>query len=143
MAELLTQCHDLIWALWVVSSVACSLLLATWRLSLTRRYLFEALGREQRLRIAQMRSMANEHCRSYSELQRSLLQSFLQEPTPTLNDLVESREHEFRARASERPSAPPRPLTGALDETIELTTRDFTPQSQGSRVTPRGNRFDR
>lgn len=134
MLEQLALCREIAWALWVVSWVAFSALVSTWRLWLTSKYLREALGREMRSNSSAQRTLIA-HLYSRSRLmQKELLESFLRAPTPTLHDLVESTERELRVRASRPPSAPARtPVPPPrLDEpTIELTTRDFTQHSRG------------
>ncbi len=134
----LTLCMWQTRVLWLVLGVGWSLAVATLQLWRTRRYLKEALAREQRMRIGRERSMVNDFCRSYSELQRSLLKSFMQEPTPTLESLVARTEQRFQAKASARQSVPP-PVTE--EDTVELRTTDLIQPSQDSRVTPRGSKW--
>ncbi len=112
-------CSVLAQAFWLLLGAGLSLLGVTWQLFRTKRYLREALAREMRSNSSQQRALINECYRVSNEMQRSLLETFLREPTPTLRDLVESTERRFRARASEPPS-------GESESTIQLTTRDFT-----------------
>jgi hypothetical protein len=116
-----TLCQIVAQAFWLVLGAGLSSLGITWRLFRTTRYLKEALVREQRSSIERERRRIAESYRTFNALQRSLLESFLREPTPTLRDLVERTEREFQARASEPPS-------GESDSTMELRTRDFIPR---------------
>jgi hypothetical protein len=60
--------------------------------------------------------------------QKSLLESFLRAPTPTLHDLVASTEREFRAKESQKRSARPTDWESDDERTIQTTTRDFIPR---------------
>jgi hypothetical protein len=102
-------------AFWLLLGVGFSLLTLTWRLFQRKRYLVALLERERRTSAQKYAELLSNSSRQFAELQRSLLESFLREPTPTLRDLVERTEREWQARASGMPS----------DETIQLTTRDL------------------
>lgn len=135
---LLVQCRGALWALWVVSWVAFSALVSTWRLSLRTKYLREALAREMRSNSSEQKKLIGESYKRCEQMRKELLERFLRAPTPTLSDLVESTERELQVRASRPPSAP---LTPAVSEnTIELNTADFTQHSRGFRATPRNDR---
>lgn len=117
----LALCQLIAQAFWLVLGAGLSLLGITWRLFRTTRYLKEALARDQRSSFERERRTTAEVFRQCNSMQRSLLESFLRAPTPTLRDLVESTEREYRARASAPPS-------GENDTTMELRTSDFTPR---------------
>lgn len=112
---------------WPVLLVGFSLLQLTLRLYRTNRFLKEALERERLSNTAAQKLLIGNCFRACNSMQRSLLEAFLREPTPSLQSLVERTEREFRARASEPPSAAMRELgwTDDKDETQELGTRDF------------------
>jgi len=116
-----TLCQLIAQAFWLVLGGGLSLLGITWQLFRTRRYLREALAREQQRHIAIERGLLNSNFAKLNGLQRSLLESFLREPTPSLSDLVERTEREWRAKASVPPSE-------ATDPTIELRTGDIIPR---------------
>jgi hypothetical protein len=133
MLQQLALCREIAWVLWGVSWVAFSALVSTWRLWLTSRYLREALGREMRSNSSGQRKLIGLLYSRSSQMQKQLLESFLRAPTPTLEDLVESTERELRVTASAKRSTPARtsvqPQPPPLirdDQTIELTTRDFS-----------------
>ncbi len=119
--DTLQLCSIIAQAFWLVLGAGLSSLGITWRLYRTTRFLREALGREQRSSIERERRRIAASYRTFNALQRSLLESFLREPTPTLRDLVERTEREFQARASEPPSED-------SNSTMELRTRDFIPR---------------
>lgn len=123
--DTLQLCNILGQAFLLVLGAGCSLLALTWRLWLTTRYLKEALAREVRSSSSAQRSTIGGSFRICNELQRSLLETFLRAPVPTLRDLVESTEREFQARESARRSAAPTDWTGDDEGTQELMTRDF------------------
>jgi hypothetical protein len=81
-----------------------SLLGLAWKNWITTKYLREALARGERLHTEQQRSLIADCFSRCNQMQRDLLQTFLQEPTPTLRDLVERTDREFSARASVRRS---------------------------------------
>lgn len=111
----LTLCVYQARAFWLLLGLGCSLALLTVQLFRRKNYLSALLERERLSSAQKLNAQVNSSSKRYSELQRSLLESFLLEPTPTLNDLVGRIEREFQARASEESS----------DETIQLTTRDL------------------
>jgi hypothetical protein len=115
-------CTVIAQAFWLLLGAGCSLLGVTWQLFRTRKYLREALERERLSSTAREKRLINEFCRTFNSRQQSLLESFLREPTPTLHDLVERTEREFRARAS-APSS-----EGSGESTIQIRTSDFTPR---------------
>jgi hypothetical protein len=121
----LSLCRIISWVAWVVLWGACSLLVVTWRLFLTNRYLREGLEREQQRHTAIERALLNSSFKQCNGLQRSLLESFLREPTPTLHNLVESTEKEWRARRSTPPSPPRQDWTDDTDPTMDLRTSDL------------------
>lgn len=110
---------------WAVFGAVCSVLVITWRLWLTTKYLREALAREMRSNFAKQRQQVIFSSKHSSNTIRSMLEIFLREPVPNLKDLVERTEREFQLRASER-------LSGVDDletmKTQELNTRDFIPR---------------
>ncbi len=115
-------------ALWSAWLVAFSLLIATWRLFLSRRYLHAALVRMQHSGFEKRRLQVRKHCEALNSMQRNLLQHFLTAPTPTLYNLVESTEAEWRARRSKLQSEDPRAARTWSDDnlrTTELQTSDF------------------
>lgn len=114
-------CSVLAQVFWPVLGAGLSLAGVTWQLFRTKRYLSEALVREQRSSSERERRLIAECFRQSNSMQRSLLESFLREPVPTLRDLVERTEREFQARAYVPPSA-------ESDSTIQLTTRDLIPR---------------
>ncbi len=105
-------------ALGVVFGAGCSSLLLTWRLYRTTRYLKEALARELRSSIGKQRQLVISSSKLSSSITRNLLETFLREPVPSLSDLVERTEREFRLRASARRSEED-------EQTEELRTSDF------------------
>src|SRR5262245_12572094 len=129
--EQLTQCRDALWALLTVSSVAFSLLVAFWRACLTTRYVRELLDREIAQCSLEKRRLIDWHFKRCAALQKSLWESFLREPVPTLNDLVERTERDWQRRQSARSSTPPPAPPAAPkvrvsdDSTIELTDKDL------------------
>jgi len=113
-------CKWIGWASWAVLWGACSALVVTWRLFLTNRYLREALAREQRRHTAAERALLSSNFARCSAMQRGLLESFLREPTPTLNDLAGSTDNEFQ-------------LTPSDQHSEDSQTREF----RKNRLTPR------
>lgn len=113
--EPLTLCAFQARAFWLLLGVGFSLLTLTLKLFQRKRYLVVLLERERRMSAQKYAALLSNSSKQFAELQRELLESFLREPTPTLRDLVERTDQEWRARASETPS----------DETIQLTTRDL------------------
>ena len=114
-------------AFWLALGVGLSLLGLTWQLFRRVRYLRALLELERRESSSKQRSLTESMLARLNAMQKTLLQSFLQDPTPTLSDLVESTERKFSARASRPPSAPDR--TPPDDSTtINLTTKDFIPR---------------
>ena len=113
-----TLCTWALQAFWLVLGVACSLLITTWRLYLTKRYLSEGLARVQRSGSERLRIAIASFYHLSNERQKSLLESFLRAPVPTLNDLVQRTEDELRLRSSRQPYGE--------EETIELRTKDLT-----------------
>lgn len=111
-------------AFWLALGVGLSLLGLTWRLFRRVRYLRALLDLERASASNRQKSLIESMLARLNAMQKTLLQSFLQEPTPTLSDLVESTERRFSARASRPPSAPER--TPPDESTVELTTKDFT-----------------
>lgn len=111
-------CRLIAWASWAVLWGACSALAVTWRLFLTNRYLREALERQQRRHSAIEREQQSSNFAKLNALQRSLLESFLREPTPTLQDLAGSTDNEFRLTPSDPRS----------EEISEARTRRLTPR---------------
>lgn len=103
---------------WPLLGAACSLLGVTWRLYLTNRYCNELLVRLQRSSSERLRTAIANFYRLSNERQKSLLESFLRAPVPTLSDLVNRTEEEYKLRRSEKPYGE--------EETIELRTRDLT-----------------
>lgn len=111
---------------WPVLWAGLSLLLLSWRLFRTNRYLREALERERLSNTDAQKKLIGNCFRACNSMQRSLLEAFLREPTPTLHDLVERTEREFQARASAPRSEAIRELRlTETEETRELETRDF------------------
>lgn len=102
----------------LVLGAALSVLVITWRLWLTTRYLKEALARELRSSFAKQKSLVISNSTRSSNITRSLLEIFLREPVPNLRDLVERTEREFQLRASAQPSE-------ESTDTIEMRTSDF------------------
>lgn len=121
----LSLCRIISWVAWVVLWGACSLLVITWRLFLTNRYLREGLEREQQRHTAIERGLLSSSFRRCNELQKSLLESFLREPTPTLERLVADTEAQWRARQSVPPSPPRQDWKDDEDSTTELRTSDL------------------
>lgn len=117
----LLVCRVIAQVFWLVLGVGLSLAGLTWQLWRMTRYLKEALAREQRSSTAREKKLIDECLRIANSRQQSLLEKFLREPTPTLRDLVEFTDREFRARASAAHSA-------ESDETMELSTRHFIPR---------------
>jgi hypothetical protein len=113
-------CRWIGWVSWVVLWGACSLLAVTWRLFLTNRYLREGLAREQQRHIATERAQLNSNFGRHNALQKSLLESFLREPTPTLQDLAGSTDSEYRLTPSDPRSAE--------NDPSGLRTRRLTPR---------------
>lgn len=139
MLQQLALCREMAWALWAVSWVAFSALVSTWRLFLTTRYMREALAREMRSTSLDKRKLIGWLYTRSNQMQRETMESFLRAPTPTLSELVESTERELRVRAS-RPPSPPLTTAVCADETVELTTKDFTQHSLGLPADPRNRR---
>lgn len=115
----MTLCEGQSRVFWLVLGVGFSLLLNSYRQFRTIRYLNEALARVQRSGSERLRcAIANFYSLSNAR-QKALLESFLREPVPTLNDLVERTEREYRLRRS-------RPPSQDQEQTIELKTKDLT-----------------
>jgi hypothetical protein len=117
----LQMCALFAQAFWALCGGGLSLLAVTWQLFRTKRYLAEALERERLSSTARERQLIASFSKTFNTRVQSLLESFLREPTPTLHDLVERTEREFRARASERRSV-------ESESTIQVMTRDFIPR---------------
>jgi hypothetical protein len=105
-------------ALGVALGAGCSSLLITWRLYRTTRYLKEALDRVQRSGSERLRTAIANFYRLSNERQKQLLESFLRAPVPTLQDLVNRTEEQYKLRRSTKPYGE--------EETIELRTKDLT-----------------
>jgi len=117
----LLVCRIIAQAFWLVLGVGLSLVGLTWQLWRRTRYLTAALDQELASSTAREKHLIAESLRIFNSTQRSLLEKFLREPTPTLRDLVESTDREFRARASAAQSE-------ESDATMELSTRHFIPR---------------
>jgi hypothetical protein len=116
----MTPCQLIAAVFWLVLGAGLSSLGVTWQLFRTKRYLSAALVREQRSSTERERRLIAETFRQCNSMQRSLLESFLREPAPTLRDLVERTEREFQARASEK--------SFDQSDTIQVKTTDFIPR---------------
>lgn len=116
--RVLQYCQVAISAFWIAASVACSLLVVIWRAFLTNRYLTEALEREMRSCSAEKRNLLNWCFRHSNAMQKRLWESFLREPVPTLEDLVERTERAWSLKQSARKSA-------ENADTIEIRTQDL------------------
>ena len=125
MPPLLDPCQALLSAFWIAVSVAFSSLVVTWRVLLTNKYLTEALEREARTCSEEKRRLIDWCFKRSNAMQKSLWESFLREPVPTLDNLVERTERAWSLKQSARRSAPPRE-----ESTIELTTRDIDPYTR-------------
>lgn len=81
-------CRLVAWAFWGVLWGAFSLLIVTWRLYLTNRYLKEATARERRSASCEKRMLIRLSYQRSNELQRTLLDRFLRAPVRTLKELA-------------------------------------------------------
>lgn len=126
--QLLELCAMVTQAFWLALGAGLSSLLLFWRQWRTTRYLKEALARQQRSDFVQQQAIIRRSYARWNELQKSLLERFLRDPVPTLNDLAEPTAPEFSLKPSARPSAaPPAPrVQRSSDETTELETKDLT-----------------
>lgn len=117
-------------ALLAACGAAFSALVGTWRAWLTTKYWRVAWERETRSCTDEKRKLIEFYLRRCNAMQKSLLQSFMQEPVPTLDSLVERTEEEWSLRQSERLSRHrSRDWGDEHDETMELRTselRDLT-----------------
>ena len=84
---------------WFASGAGFWSLTTIWRLYRRNRYLQEALRRERASSLQKL-----------NEMQRSLLEAFMREPTPTLEELVNRTEEQWSARASAKYSERARDL---------------------------------
>ena len=107
-------------AFWLLAGAGFGLLTVTWALFRRVKYLRAALVRVQLERTRSEKEHRMQLFARLNTMQRDLLESFLREPTPTLNDLVEHTERAWRARQSVPPSVDPE------GETYELRTRDLS-----------------
>jgi hypothetical protein len=114
-------CRVIAWALWIVSWGAFSLLVATWRLFLTNRYLKEATARERRSESCAKRLLIRLSYQRCNELQKTLLERFLRAPVRTLKELARLTDIELQ-----QTDEPERPSATWEDE--DSKTRHLTPR---------------
>lgn len=83
---------------YVLGGALCGSLMHIWRSSRQKRYLREALAREQQYASSRAERNSRIESKATRETTGRLLTKFLQEPRPTLQRLAEDTETDFTLR---------------------------------------------